>query len=190
MRLNSCNFVGNVLATPKFEPAKTKDDSARLSFRLGVNRIKSDKYDVINVTLWGAYAETCANKINKGKELSVTGELRTNSEKQADGTWKNYWGIKGDRVGFGRDSKKHQAEQAQSADLDSVAANLVAQAKASSEEPSTPLAQLVAKMVSQGISQDEAVSLATEYLASQGSKSSSSVPAPSTSDDPFIPSEA
>lgn len=182
MRMNSCNFVGRVLADPKYAPSTGKDQASRLSFRIGVNRIKSDKYDVVNCTVWGAYADVCANNVRKGKELSITGELRTNSEQDAEGKWSNFWNINCERVGFGRDSAKYQQEKAAAGgDIDAVAAQLAAKAKAATSD-SSPVAELAKKLVEgHGLSTEAALETAKAHFAGQ----SKATPASATGDDPF-----
>jgi single-stranded DNA-binding protein len=180
MRQNSFNGVGRLLADPSYEQGDNKDKSSRCAFRLGINRIKSDKYDVINCVVWGPYADICANNLRKGKEVSVTGEIVTNSEVDGDGNWKNFWNVKCDRVGFGRDSAKTQRERAGDADSDDVAAALAAKVKAG-RSTSSPLDDMVAKLVGYGLSKDEAIEAAKSHFAKQAKSTS----AQTSTDDPF-----
>lgn len=181
MRLNHCTLIGRLADDPKYDPA-SGDKSARCSFRIGVNRIKSESTDWIPCVVFGPYADVCAQHLKKGKEVAIEGELRTNSIKNEDGTYNNYWNILCSSVQFGRDSKKNQgAETKSNENIDDVAKRLAAKAKTSSTEtkPSSEFATLVAALVKQGVPAKMAAELAREELAKKTSTKTK------TTDDPF-----
>lgn len=163
MNLNSTNFVGRLVADPLFT-AKKGEAAARLMFRLAVNRIKSEKADIINCVAWGPVAEAGAEHLYKGKEVGVTGELRTNSTQKEDGSWDNFWNISCQTVHYGQDTFKKQQERnegdAGDADLDAIANKLLL----ASNKPELTLGTLMDKLVSKGMSQDDALTTAKKYL--------------------------
>ncbi|MDP2659947.1 MAG: single-stranded DNA-binding protein [Dehalococcoidia bacterium] len=180
MNMNKVLLIGRVAGTPKYTPAKEKVQS-RLTFMLAVNRFKSDKADFVPITCWGGTADAGAKYLTKGKEVSIDGRLRFDSEQLADGTYRNYSGVTADLVGFGNDSQKVQKErEAGIEDPELVANRLLADSKpakpASGGVDAALVAQILAALkgqpcaapsrdpvvdalIKKGISEDEAKAL-------------------------------
>lgn len=178
MNGNFVCIVGRVAGDPNFTPAsgdpKNGGTQARFFCRLVVNRIKSEKADYINTTIWGKQAEAAAKFVTKGKELMVMGSLSTNSVQREGGAYDNYWTVTAHTVSYGRDSlKKQQADKAAADSTDSpastvdqLAAKLLAKLAAKSAPKLTPEQELVAKLVKSGIPEEQAKALVAEELAS------------------------
>ena len=63
------------------------DGKAVCKFKLAVKReFTKDKSDFINCISWGKTGETIAQYITKGRQLAVTGSIRTGSYDAKDGT--------------------------------------------------------------------------------------------------------
>jgi single-strand DNA-binding protein len=180
MNMNHVSVVGRVAGDPKFTPAsgdpKNGGTQARFFCRLAVNRIKSDKCDFLNVTIWGKQAEAAAQYVTKGKELGVTGSLSTNSVQREGGAYDNYWTITAHMVSYGHDSlKKQQADKAAAAaepatpssTVDALAAKLLAKLAAKSAPKLTPEQELLAKLVKAGMTKEQAEVAIAEELAEQ-----------------------
>jgi len=188
MRLNHVSLCGRLADDPKYTPAEG-DKSARCSFRIGVNRIKSKSADWVPCVVFGPYADVCAQHLKKGKEVIVEGELRTNSEKNEDGTFNNYWNILCSSVQFGRDSQKNQTGAASTTEnVNDVAKRLAEKVKAAdpswkttkTEKAPSEFAALVAALVKEGVPANTAAQLAREELAKTKTRTSAT-----TTDDPF-----
>lgn len=113
MYMNVCIFSGRIGNDPtlSFIPQQGKEDLAKLSFRLIVNRIGSEESDGINCTLWGKRAESLADHLRKGKMVAVLAEYRTNRRKKeggGDGDWVYFQDFRVNQVYLGPDSTKGQ----------------------------------------------------------------------------------
>ena len=63
------------------------DGKAVCKFKLAVKReFTKDKSDFINCVSWGKTGETIAQYLTKGRQLAVTGSIRTGSYDAQDGT--------------------------------------------------------------------------------------------------------
>jgi single-strand DNA-binding protein len=87
------------------------DTASRAVGKLIVNRPPSPNstkkaYDAVQIVAWGKTADNMANYTSKGKELAITGEIRTNAVAPTtqNGEWKNYTEVMIREVSFGRDS--------------------------------------------------------------------------------------
>ncbi len=115
MNENLCFFIGRLADKVVYHPAKGEVSSHAVG-RLIVNRIPGkdgkSRYDSIPFSAWGAHADTLHNYTDKGKQLSIRGELRHNPVQRADGSYDNYYEILVAKVGLGNDSsaaKLHKA---------------------------------------------------------------------------------
>ena len=169
MNYNLCTFVGRLVADPKLELGDGDKKASRCNYRIAINRINSEKYDVINCTSWGKLAEAAGQYLSKGKEVLVQGNWRTNFTKKEDGTYNNFQGLNVSFQQFGRDSlKKQQADaatgtgkKAPADELDALAEKLANAAKPKVSK----LDQLVEKLMKRGIDKAKATELATAALA-------------------------
>ena len=172
MDLNQCTFLGRIASDIQYSEA-TATSKSRAFFRLAVNRIFSakgkERADFIPVVCWDVHADNLHKYCTKGKEVAVTGQLETNSERREDGTYNNYIAVRADSISYGRDSAKTQRERAEEdapVNLDALAERLVAEAHKTAA-PQTTVAELVLKLLEKGMSLEEAKTLATASLASK-----------------------
>ena len=186
MRINSCQFIGRLVADPTYTAA-AGDTSSRCSFRIGVNRVKSEKSDFINCVVWGAYADVCAQYLKKGKEVAIEGELRTQSTKDEQGNWSNFWSIQCSNVSFGRDSQKNQTTKSSTKEsVDEVAARLAAKVKGEVLPTKSDEEILVDALIKQGLTAAQAKAVAAEEFASKKSEATTAKTTTTVSDvDPF-----
>lgn len=189
MRINSFHGIGRLADNPDYKPG-SGDKSSRCSFRLLINRIKSQTADVINCVVWGPYADVCAQHLKKGKEVAIEGELHTKSTKDEQGNWTNFWNIVCSSVSFGRDSEKNKnaPQPATTENVDELAKKLAEKAKGDTKPaaPSGTFKALVDALVKQGLTPAQATAVAKEELAKQAAeKKAASTKTQTTSDDPF-----
>lgn len=96
----------------------TGDKASRAVGRLIVNRPpnKDGKkaYDAIQIVAWGKHADNMATYTDKGKEIAVTGSIRTNNipPAKAGGEWKNYTEVQVSTISFGQDSRQGKVMKA------------------------------------------------------------------------------
>lgn len=123
MKLNTILVVGRLADKVVYTPAQG-EASARAWFRLAVNRKRQkDAVDWIPCVCWGKQATAMADYTDKGKELTIQGELHTRKEEiegvtKPDGSkvFSNYCEINCEFVSFGADSEKQKnAKAAQAA---------------------------------------------------------------------------
>ena len=74
--MNSVNLVGRLTKDPDLR--YTNDGKAVAKFTLAIDRYKSEA-DFIRCVAFGARAEALANYMSKGKQLGVTGSIKTGS---------------------------------------------------------------------------------------------------------------
>jgi single-stranded DNA-binding protein len=105
MYLNQCTFIGRLAADPEFTPKKTEDGHDRAWCRLAVNKQQKDQPpDYLTFVCWDKVAQAVAEYCQKGKEVTIVGELHTSAEKREDGSWDNRFEINCSLVSFGEDS--------------------------------------------------------------------------------------
>jgi single-strand DNA-binding protein len=114
MRLNQILLVGRLTKNPTL--SKHDDESkSRLQFNLAVPR--SDKRDAECdypfCTVWGKYGLSIAEHLRKGREVTITGSLRTSSRQDPESKeWSNFVEVTVAHCSFGLDSKKQREEAA------------------------------------------------------------------------------
>jgi len=170
LRINHWTGLGRVVARPHFTPAEG-ETQARLFFRMAINRIKSEKADFVQVTAWGKMAEAGARYIDKGKELVVEGEIRTNSVEDANATggYRNYFEVAAGKIGYGQDSaaKRQERELAQANSsgnsVADVASQLLANSRKKPEEAQMSYSVLIASLLERGAALTEADEMARQY---------------------------
>jgi single-strand DNA-binding protein len=107
--MNSWTGAGRLADDIKYSPARG-GTAARATGRLISNRPPSKdssgerSYDVIPIVAWGVHAENLAKYSSKGKEIGITGPIRTRSVKNADGSYTNFFEVMVKELSFGRDS--------------------------------------------------------------------------------------
>ena len=112
--LNKVVLIGRLTRDPelKFTPGT---GIAVTTFTLAVNRrYKKEgqpEADFIPIVVWGKQAESTANYMSKGKQLSVSGRIETRSYDAKDGTKKYVTEVVADEVHFLEWGSKCQEQQ-------------------------------------------------------------------------------
>lgn len=84
--MNSVNLIGRLTKDPELR-FTAGSGNALCRFTLAVNRtFKKDEADFINCIAFGKTAETISQYVTKGRQIGVTGEIRTGSYDAQDGT--------------------------------------------------------------------------------------------------------
>ena len=84
--MNKVVLIGRMVADPELRFA-AGSGMAISRFRVAVNRRKKeDGADFINCVSFGKTAETIAQYLTKGRQIAVTGSIRTGSYDAQDGT--------------------------------------------------------------------------------------------------------
>ena len=83
--MNKVVLVGRLTKDPelKFAP---ETGTATCRFTVAVNRFKKGEADFINCVAWNKTAETIAQYLTKGRQIAVSGSIRTGSYDAQDGT--------------------------------------------------------------------------------------------------------
>ncbi|MGL4107238.1 single-stranded DNA-binding protein [Clostridium sp. LP20] len=84
--MNNINLIGRLTKDPELRFAQGSG-TAVARFSLAVTRkFKKDETDFINCVAFGKTAETISQYVTKGRQLGVSGSLRTGSYDAQDGT--------------------------------------------------------------------------------------------------------
>ena len=83
--LNQCNFIGRLGAD--VEMRYTADGSAIANFRIAVGWKSKDKEGTewVRIVAFGRLAEVCGEYLHKGKQVFISGGLRTRKWQGSDG---------------------------------------------------------------------------------------------------------
>lgn len=117
MNANHVFLVGR-LADDMLYTEATEKTSSRVVGRIIVNRVPGSNgrtnYDAIQIVAWGKTADAMAQHTSKGKELTISGELRVNNvpPAQEGGAWQNFTEVLIRSVSFGRDSNQQKMMKA------------------------------------------------------------------------------
>lgn len=135
MDTNVIVVVGRLAGVPQLTPYKTQEgkEGHRCWFRLATTR-KMDRgkegkrrVSFLPVVVWGEQARVCAQYLDKGTEVTVTGELVQDQILNEDGTFKEeHISIRAEDVQFGRRSEKNQSAEQLQGRIDSLQARLAA----------------------------------------------------------------
>lgn len=116
--MNSVTLVGRLASDA--QTSFTKDGMCILNFTVASDKYSKDKNksaDFIPVTLYGKLGESLGRYLVKGKSVSVTGKLDTDSYKNSEGTTVYTWKVIADEVRLngdgGRDRRAPEEEAAQ-----------------------------------------------------------------------------
>lgn len=87
--MNKAFIIGNLTKAPELKT--TPNDISVCSFTVAVQRKYKDQNgkrqaDFIPVIAWRGLAENCAKYLDKGKKVSVIGEIQTRSYEAKDGS--------------------------------------------------------------------------------------------------------
>ncbi len=92
--MNNVNIVGRI--TKDFDLLGDKVKYVRITIAVDSLMVR-DKTNFIPVTIFGQQAEFAKNFLGKGRLVSITGELVTNSY-QKDGNWVNSFSVNANRI--------------------------------------------------------------------------------------------
>lgn len=81
--MNSVNLIGRLTADPVLK--QTTNKKSVCSFSLAVDRYKDD-VDFIDCVAWEKTAEAIADYLTRGRQIGITGELRTRTYKDKKGS--------------------------------------------------------------------------------------------------------
>lgn len=84
--MNKCVLIGRLTKDPELK-LLAGSGKANCRFTIAVNReYKKDETDFINCVAWGKTAETISQYMTKGRQIAVSGSIRTGSFDKQDGT--------------------------------------------------------------------------------------------------------
>lgn len=117
MDSNTVIIVGRLAGDPILKSYSKKDGSEghRCFFRVAVTRLMDRgqkdrtlrRTNFIPVVAWGEAAKRHAQFLAKGTQVTVVGELICESEKQADGSFRDYTSVQANDVQYGQRSLKN-----------------------------------------------------------------------------------
>lgn len=114
--MNSVNLIGRLTRDPELVTTDSGTDICKL--RLAVDRARRDGAVFLDVKCFEGQARACAEHLNQGREVAVTGRLELD-EWDADGAKRSRLYVIGERVQFLR--KPAQAANAQEPAAESAA---------------------------------------------------------------------
>ena len=83
--MNKVILLGRLTRDPELR-YQANTGKANCRFTLAINRIEKDKADFINCVAFGKTAETISQYFTKGRQIAITGSIRTGSYDAQDGT--------------------------------------------------------------------------------------------------------
>lgn len=119
--MNKAFLIGRLTRDPDFKFTPTNAIPVT-NFTLAVdrpflNRKGEREADFIRIVAWRKLAEVCANNLQKGRLVAVSGRIETSSWKDDQGQWKNKVEVVADEVKF-LDWPKEQNEKQEISDYD------------------------------------------------------------------------
>lgn len=115
--MNICAFTGNLVRDPEMH---TFTNSKKCRFTIAVNRQRAQAdgtrlADFIPVSTWNKLAEACMEYLQKGSKVAVTGRLATNRYENEAGEKRTSFEIVAESVEFIGRTKKHNQDEADTA---------------------------------------------------------------------------
>lgn len=97
--MNKAILVGRLTKEP--EKRTTPNGVSVTTFSVAVNRrMNREETDFFNIVAWRGLADICAEYLQKGQQVAVSGEIRNRSYEAKDGTRKYITEIHADDVEF------------------------------------------------------------------------------------------
>jgi single-strand DNA-binding protein len=85
--MNNVSLIGRLTSDPELRSTPSGTSVGQL--RLAIGRPKRDGEDrgadYVDITVWNAQAETCAQYLSKGRQVAVTGRLEHSEWEDGDG---------------------------------------------------------------------------------------------------------
>ena len=110
MNFNFACVAGNLTQDPELRT--TGGGTSVTELRLAINTRRKDTEETlfIDVTVWGALAETCCKYLKKGRNIAVKGRLKDDSWENKEGNRVNKTVIIADDVTFGSNPNKEEPQ--------------------------------------------------------------------------------
>ena len=110
MIFNFACVAGNLTQDPELRT--TNGGTSVTELRLAINTRRKDTEETlfIDVTVWGAQAETCCKYLKKGRNVAVKGRLKDDSWENKEGNRVNKTVIIADDVTFGSNPNKEEPQ--------------------------------------------------------------------------------
>ena len=97
--MNKVFLIGNLTKAPDARTTQTGVSVTTFSLAVTRNRDR-EKCDFFNIVTWRGLADNCAKFLDKGKKVSVIGEIQNRSYEANDGTKRFVTEIVADEVEF------------------------------------------------------------------------------------------
>lgn len=117
MNINTAMIVGRLAGDPILKSYQKKDGSEghRCFFRVAVTRLSDRgekdatkrRTNFIPIVTWGDAAKRHAQFLAKGTEVTVIGEVIAESQKNADGTYTDFFSVQANDIQYGQRSLKN-----------------------------------------------------------------------------------
>jgi single stranded DNA-binding protein len=117
MDFNHVVIVGRLATDPMIKNYKKADGSegTRCFFRVAVTRLMDRgqkdrtkrRANFIPVVSWGEAAKRHALYLAKGTQVTIAGELIAESQKQTDGTYREFFSVQANDIQYGQKSSKN-----------------------------------------------------------------------------------
>ena len=98
--MNNVNLVGRTVEDPADSLKYNTQGTAVCNFTIAVDRNYNDETDFFDVVVWRKQAENCANYLDKGRLIAVTGELKQERWENDQGQQRSKVVINGRNVQF------------------------------------------------------------------------------------------
>lgn len=115
--MNQIVLIGRLTKAPELR--YTTEEKAVCNFTLAVDRPnrnrEEQKADFIRIRVWGKLAENCAKYLGKGRQIAVSGSIRTGSYQNRNGDTVYTTQVSADHVEFlgGKKDAKENPEKPQ-----------------------------------------------------------------------------
>ena len=110
MNFNSVCVAGNLTQDPELRTTNGGTSVCELRLAMNTRRKDTEETLFIDVTVWGAQAETCCKYLSKGRNVAVKGRLKDDSWENKEGNKVNKTIIVADEVTFGSNPKSEEAQ--------------------------------------------------------------------------------
>lgn len=102
--MNVVTLIGNLTRDPELRTIPSGTSVCDLGVAVNERVKKGDEWVdepvFVDVTVWGAQADNCAQYLSKGKKVGITGRLRWHSWEAQDGTKRSKLDVTASRVEF------------------------------------------------------------------------------------------
>ena len=96
--MNSINIIGNLTDAPTLR--STSKDTPVANFRIGHSGRRDDDRLYLDVVAWDKLGSVCAERLNKGDRVGITGRLQMRTYTGSDGIERTAYEIRANNVDF------------------------------------------------------------------------------------------